>query len=82
MAATNGSAKVVPSRYKHVKSAAKLAHKVAHKHVAAVKPAATDNAATSMFVTSATAATSVSVTSATAATSMTVNPQFKVPAKV
>lgn len=88
VAATKGSAKVVSSKYKHVKPVAtkgaavtrptvvnKLAAKPAHKHVAAVKPGYKFK-----FVTDI-ASSSMSITSETAATSMFVTPQFKVPSK-
>lgn len=95
LAATKGSAKVVSSKYKHVKPAAtkgaavtrpvvvnKPAAKPAHK--ASHKHVAAVKPGYKFKSTTDISSTSTSmfVTSANAATSMFVNPHFKVPAKV
>lgn len=95
VAATKGSAKVVSSKYKHVKPVAtkgaavtrpvvvnKPAAKPAHK--ASHKHVAVIKPGYKFKSTTDISSTSTSmfVTSANAATSMSVNPHFKVPAKV
>lgn len=95
VAATKGSAKVVSSKYKHVKPVAtkgaavtrpvvvnKPAAKPAHK--ASHKHVATVKPSYKFKSATDISSTSTSmfVTSANAATSMSVNPHFKVPAKV